>query len=133
MDRSCFSSLICARALRRKMGAWGSKNVQNRNVVNVVFLEQQHAVRLENLRYFTWMVSLHRHFPHNKIQQSGTYPSSCEAKKQQKSQEDTTRQSFQHLPRGANESLRNVELTPFNNHLASKLEGPGLRIRFLSP
>ena len=33
---------------------------------------------------------------------------------------------YQHLPRGANKTLRDVELTPFSNHLAPKLEGPGM-------
>ena len=33
--------------------------------------------------------------------------------------------SYQPLPRGANETLRDCELTPFRNHLAPKLEGPG--------
>ena len=27
--------------------------------------------------------------------------------------------------KGANKTLRDVELTPFSNHLAPKLEGPG--------
>ena len=38
----------------------------------------------------------------------------------------TGRFTYQHLPRGANKTLRDGSLVPFRNHLAPKLEGLGI-------